>query len=226
MEQYDCIVSLTTWKGRINNDTLCHVLFNLIEKQVTDFKYKVVLVLSEEEFGKDYKLPKKLNLITKSAKFEILWTYKNTKALKKLDPVMEKYPDLPIITLDDDELLDYNAIDMMMKEHQVTPDMILGTICGACNGIMRVGELRLYPPHSLYKLDDNDFEKYFNCLQDDEWNGIRAKIKNTQMRRIKRKLVIKQTYGNQGLALRKEYVKFDCNYAIRRFKEDHPQYRL
>lgn len=223
---YNCIVSLTTWKKRINDPKLGHILFRVLKQQITNFKYKVVLVLSEEEFGKNFKLPKTLNLITQEKNFEILWTYKNTKALKKLDPVMQKYPDLPIITMDDDELIFINAIDTIMNIHLQYPEDILGTVYGKCNGLYRVGEFRLFPPNSLYNLNTTYFETYFNCLQDDEWNAIRAKLKGTTLRKVGVKLVERQLYGNQLCAFRKEYSKFNFKAAFNRFKAEHPEYKL
>ena len=122
----DCIVSLTTWKGRINDPAITKILFRLLEQQKTKYNYKVVLVLSEEEFGKNYKLPEHIQLLLNHPKFEIIWTYENTKALKKLDPTMEKYPELPIITMDDDEMVTPDCIQKIMDEHFENPNDILG----------------------------------------------------------------------------------------------------
>lgn len=59
------------------------VLYRLVNEQITNFKYKVVLSLSEEEFpNKENDLPEFVNLFAESDNFEILWSYKNTKALK------------------------------------------------------------------------------------------------------------------------------------------------
>ena len=220
---YDVIVSLTTWKGRINDPALKKVLFRLIN-QNTKYKHKVVLVLSEEEFGKDYKLPEEIDLFTYDERFEVLWTYKNTRALKKLDPTMEKYPDTPIITTDDDILIKENAIDMVMNEYLQNPNFIYGTICGNCNGIMRVGGLRIYPPNSLAKINTDYFIRYFSCMQDDEWNGIRAAAKHTQMKKLKCKPINTINYGNQSVAFSKTYRNFNFRIALRKFRKDHPEF--
>ncbi len=225
MKDYDVIVSLTTWKGRINDDKVYKVIFRLLKQQVTNFKYKVVLVLSREEFGDDYVLPEPLALMERfEPNFEILWTDKNTKALKKLDPTMAKYPELPIITTDDDILLKPNAIDMMMQAHVGYPDAILGTVCGTyfCD-ICRVGNLRLFPPHSLADLPVSDFEKYFNCLHDDEWNGIRAKAKGTRMLKVADKLIENVSYGDQTDSFRKIYSKFDFKAAYDKYMKEHKE---
>lgn len=225
MKDYDVIVSLTTWKGRINDDKVYKVIFRLLKQQVTSFKYKVVLVLSREEFGDDYVLPEPLALMERfEPNFEILWTDKNTKALKKLDPTMAKYPELPIITIDDDDLLKPNAIDMMMQAHIGYPDAILGTICGNYFfDVCRVAGVRLFPPHSLADLPYEDFVKYFDGLHDDEWNGIRAKAKGTRMLKVADKLIENSMYGDQQVAFRKEYNKFNFKAAYDKYRKDHAQ---
>ena len=221
----DCIVSLTTWKGRINETTLPKIIFRLLT-QKTKYDYKVVLVLSEEEFGKEYKLPEELSLLQNHPKFEVLWTYKNTKALKKLDPSMKKYSDLPIITLDDDDLCTKNAIETIMNFHKSNPNKIIGTICGRYNNIIRVAGLRLFPPNSLEDIPTEYFETYFKSLHDDEWNGIRAQLKGTESIKLKDRVIENSSFCNQKCAFRKEYNKFNFRSAYLKFKKEHPEYKL
>ena len=220
----DVVVSLTTWAGRINEPTLPKVLFRLIDQQNTKYNYKVVLVLSTDEFGDNYELPPTLELLTHHDKFEIIWTKENTKALKKLDPTMEKYPDLPIITMDDDELVTMDCIEKIMTEHKKTPNMILGGICGVCNGVMRVGYIRLFPPHSLASIPTEYFKSYFQYTNDDEWNGIRANLKHTKSRKMDCKVIVKMNYGNQTNAFRKVYNKFNFKRALLKFKSEHKEF--
>lgn len=60
MQKYDMILSLTSWKGRIYDPSFLVVLLSML-KQNTTAKYKVVLVLSEDEFpNKEVELPQKL----------------------------------------------------------------------------------------------------------------------------------------------------------------------
>lgn len=224
---YDCIVSLTTWKGRIEDPKLPKVIFRILKQQETEYKYKVVLVLSREEFGNDYKLPETIELMSEDPNFEILWTDKNTKALKKLDPTMTKYPNLPIITTDDDILLKKNAVDMMMQAHEMYPNAILGTNCGACfPPVIRVGNLRLFPPHSLADIPNKYFEEYFNNLHDDEWNGIRAMVKGTKQLKVADRLIENMSYYGQDCSFRHEYNKFNIRNAISKFLSEHPEYKL
>lgn len=50
-QPYDVCVSLTSWRGRIYSEIVQLVLFSLL-KQKTKYRYKVVLVLSTDEFPK------------------------------------------------------------------------------------------------------------------------------------------------------------------------------
>lgn len=220
----DCVVSLTTWKGRITDKNLPKILFRLLEQQKTQFNYKVVLVLSEEEFGKNYILPNTLSLLLNHSRFEVLWTYENTKALKKLDPTMQKYNNVPIITMDDDELVTEDCIEKMMLEHLEHKNDILGGEVGVCHGILRPWLIRLYPPNSLKDIPTEYFKTYFNYMQDDEWIGIRAKLQGTNIRKLKSKVVTSIFITDQTNAFNKQYNKFDFDAALKRFKNDYPQY--
>jgi hypothetical protein len=126
MNNYQIIVSLTTWKKRIYDKFLIQNLVRLF-LQETNVKYKVVLVLSEEEFPlKEHELPYDLILFKNTIdNFEILWTYKNIKALKKLNPTIDKYPNLPIITLDDDTLLEKYVINDLYNLYLMNRDKII-----------------------------------------------------------------------------------------------------
>jgi hypothetical protein len=208
--KYQLIISLTTWKKRINDITLIENLTRLF-LQKTSVKYKVVLVLSEEEFpNKEKELPYKLLLFKELENFEILWTYKNTKALKKLNPTMLKYPNLPIITLDDDILLEKYVIEDLYHLYLNYPQKIITGnkstfynffINGSIECI--TGGIRLFPPNSLYPLDENIFEKYFSVV-DDDFNSIRATLQGTKY------LIYNKNFGNiyNGNMLNALYITY------------------
>lgn len=92
------IISLTSWTARIN--TVSKTLYSLL----TQCKgFHIVLVLSEEEFPKMMdELPENLKLFVDNELIEVLWVYKNYKSLKKVIFTMDKYPEIPIISADDD----------------------------------------------------------------------------------------------------------------------------
>ena len=117
-EPYSVIVSLTSWRGRIFSEIVQLVLFSLL-KQKTKYRYKVVLVLSTDEFPKkEAELPPNIVKMAELVpNFSLLWTVKNTKALKKLDPTMATYPDLPVITTDDDIIVKAAFVESFMEMH-------------------------------------------------------------------------------------------------------------
>ena len=92
------IISLTSWKARIN--TVAKTLFSLITMCPG---FHIVLVLSEEEFPKkEAELPASLMAFANNDLIEILWVYKNYKSFKKYLFTMDKYPNVPVISADDD----------------------------------------------------------------------------------------------------------------------------
>lgn len=115
MKQYNgekAIISLTSWKARIN--TVCKTLFSLID-QCPGFH--IVLVLSEEEFPKkEDELPENLKIFIDNDLIEVLWVYKNVKAMKKVLFTMDKYRDVPVISADDDCLYICNYAEELYQK--------------------------------------------------------------------------------------------------------------
>lgn len=183
-------------------------------------------MLSTDEFGKDFVLPEGIQKFVDRSpdKFEILWTKENTRALKKLDPTMKKYPENYIATMDDDELMQPWMVDYLCNEIKARPRTILGAWCGPYRGVNRVGLCRLYPPHSLAPIPTEYFKTYFQYMQDDEWNGIRAKVAGTPMEQMAYNPVISITFGDQSKRFTDVYDKFDFKAAMDKFFADHPEY--
>ena len=221
---YDVILSLTTWKGRIYTKEVQQNIFDLLTKQKTKYKYKVVLCLSEEEFPtKEKEIPSWINELNEySDNFELLWTYTNTKALKKLNPAMKKYPDLPIITTDDDDRVKPNAIETFMNYHKEHPDVILSE-CGIneiYENIYTTGEFRLYPPNSLYDLDEKYFIDYFYNANDDLFNAIRAVMKGTKTKMMHTKCILTRYGATQKVNLYSIYSKINWPEAVKKFENE------
>ena len=225
-EPLDAVVSLTTWQGRIDGMELPRVLARWLSQR-TAFRYKVVLVLSEAEFGPNYKLPDTISTIrNNSPRFEILWTKKNTRALKKLNPTMSRYPDIPIITTDDDIVVSPYTVDALVKLHKSQPSKILGHWLLSTAGVNLVAGIRLFPPHSLAEWPDEWFGEYFNNLHDDEWNGLRAMAKGTGLFKIPVNVIENMDYGDERIAFHNEYSRFNYAKALSRFMQEHPELGL
>ena len=88
-------VSIASYPKR---DHLLPAVFQALSRQ-TVVPQKWVLVLSLEDYPNG--LPKHLNKLEKRG-VEILWVEDNPYAVKKLIPMIEQYPQLGIVTLDDD----------------------------------------------------------------------------------------------------------------------------
>lgn len=216
-DYYDVIVSLTTFKGRIHDNTTYNVLVSLLNQQ-TRFKYKIALVLSREEFGTSVKLPTYIErfITTYKNKFEIIWTDKDTKPLKKLDPTMEKYPNLPIITLDDDDLCDNKIVEHVMTEHLKDPYYVLGTwMENTPNFVKWVAGVRLFPPHSLYNFPIQDYYTYYDGILDDNWNAMRCAYKMTPVKEISTEHNSKT--NQTDLKLTREYLNTPWGEYYKRF---------
>ena len=187
MNQYDVCVSLTSWRGRIYSEVVQLVLFSLL-KQKTKYRYKVVLVLSTDEFpNKEAELPANIvKMAEKVANFEIRWCKKNSRALKKIYS-MDYYPDLPVITTDDDIIVKDDFVETFMDMHTRYPkDIIYAHVWNfPANPEIKISGMgRLFPPHSLYPLDEKLFDKCFYGVEDDVWNGIRVWLAGTTVRKL------------------------------------------
>lgn len=181
---YDIILSFTSWKGRIYDDSFLIVLLSML-KQKTKFKYKVVLVLSSDEFqNKEKDLPIKLvELNNLCDYFEILWTKENTKAYKKYFPTRRQYPNENICILDDDSTLHENFVETFCSLLQQFPDrMIIGTNHFIKNTSKTIEHTRYgaacFRPNSLYDLDENFGRKYF-LDHDDEFYLLLSVLNGT-----------------------------------------------
>lgn len=158
MKQYQgekAIISLTSWKARIK--TVGLTIFNLLEKCPG---FHIVLVLSEEEFPrKEQELPYDLSLMAMCNKFEILWIKHNTKVYKKVLYTINTYPDVPIISADDDCLYSSNYAEELYSTYlQTDKNTIVSYYVGQKYGfVYPSGPWTLYPP--------NCFGKYgLSCL--------------------------------------------------------------
>ena len=186
--QYDMIISFTSWKKRIFASEFIVVLLSLL-KQNTTAKYKVVLVLSTDEFPKqENELPKKLVTINELCdNFEILWTKENIRAYKKYFPTRRKYPDENICIVDDDSLFHSNFVDTMIKYIKENPNKIILGKNPRCKYNDTIAGVRwggaCCPPNSLYDLDETFGRKYFH-EHDDEFYYLLAILKGTHYKGI------------------------------------------
>lgn len=122
------IISMTSYPARIMY--VGKVWFSIFRQMKKDYNCHCVLVLSETEFpNKELDLPKDLDIIIKSGLVELVWTKTNTRSHKKLMPVLELYPDNPILIIDDDQLRPEGWLSTFINDHKKWPkDILAGRI--------------------------------------------------------------------------------------------------
>ena len=192
------------------------VIFSII-KQKTDYRFKLVLVLSKLEFPNGVSdLPEAIQQFIKSGYVEPIWTNDNLKAAKKFWPVHMKYPDKPIMTTDDDILLDSDIVDLFIRESKKHPGCIItehGFELGKTGDII-TGHFRLFPVGSLLDLPTKYFVECYRGLEDDAYNAYLATLKGTKTIILHSgKTHILETGGFVGTAFNRVYTKvspFEC----------------
>lgn len=181
MEDLDCIVSVTTWKKRINDTDTFRSLFSLI-RQKTKYRYKIILTLSKDEFPNQYdELPEIIKMLYNQKYIDIIWADNNYKAFKKLYPVIKMY-DCPIMTTDDDIICSDSIVERYMNEHQKTPNAVLTEAGAKVDGLQLTYGFRLFPHNSLLDISPNYFKTYFKNAEDDVYIAILMRYKNTPIR--------------------------------------------
>lgn len=120
--QADFVVSIATYPKR------AHLLPAVLEalNQQTKLPQKWIVVLTEEEWP-EFHLPKYLNKLIHRG-LEIVWVKNNSFAVKKLLPVMQKYPDLGVITLDDDIIYHKSLVKGLLNNRTENPKTIVGYV--------------------------------------------------------------------------------------------------
>ena len=166
MKQYNGeigIISLTSWKKRINE--VSKTLYSLIQNCPG---FHIVLVLSEEEFPlKEKELPENLTLFIDNNLIEIIWVYKNYKVLKKIYFTIQKYPNVPVISADDDCFYTCNYAKELYDKWYVEKDNVY-TYYTNLNWNGPIGPCTLYPPFLFSKFDEMDKKDIENYLYNDD----------------------------------------------------------
>jgi hypothetical protein len=120
------IVSLTSYPARIGWVHL--TLLSLLDQTLTP--QKIVLSLSTSQFpDRLNSLPKRLRsiLVQNPDRVEVMWTEPDVRSYKKLVPARQAYPELVIITADDDVLYAHDWLERLWSAHAAWPNTIIGT---------------------------------------------------------------------------------------------------
>lgn len=108
------IVSLTSWKNRINN--ISKVIFSILNQTIKPDLIELNLC-KEEFFNKEKDLPNEVNLLVDNNILHINWVDKNTYTFKKFIPTLQKHygENYYLITIDDDKLYDNDYIEFLIN---------------------------------------------------------------------------------------------------------------
>lgn len=120
------IISMTSYPKRIKYvaKAFASILMTSVDKSL----YHCVLTLSLLEFpNKIQDLPQDLQILINNNLIEIIWTEDNTKSHKKLMPTLKKYPNNPILVIDDDVYRTEQWLNAFINDHKKYPnDIIVG----------------------------------------------------------------------------------------------------
>ena len=120
------IVSMTSYPSRIK---FVKDSFNsIINQNISATLYHCILVLSTTEFpNKELELPLDLLNLIYNEGIEIIWYKNNIRSHKKLIPTLNKYPNNPILIIDDDIKREDGFIQAFLNDHKKYPnDIIFG----------------------------------------------------------------------------------------------------
>jgi len=115
---------MTTWPPRAKDALVAmSVIAQQREKCNLQDYFHLVLVLSDEENFEKSDLINKMRAMD----VEVLYDKGNIRSHKKLIPTIEKYPDNPILVVDDDAIQHDWWLSTFLKDHQEKPnDIIFG----------------------------------------------------------------------------------------------------
>ena len=122
MNENTLIISMTSYPARING--VAAVWKTILDQTISREKYHCVLVLAEPEFP-NKKIPADLKKLVDNGDIELIWYPKNIKSHKKLMPTLKKYPDNPILVVDDDIKREKTWVELFMKDHEAHPNDII-----------------------------------------------------------------------------------------------------
>ena len=115
------IVSMTSYPARIWDAA---EVWESVLRQKTDTPFKCVMTLAKEEFSNGV-LPFSLQRLIQSGKIEVIWHPRNIRSHKKLIPVLKKYPDATVITIDDDMTKPQGWLQGLIDDHRKYPEDII-----------------------------------------------------------------------------------------------------
>jgi len=228
-ERVPLVVSLTSIPSRLKK---LHIVIRCLFDQ-TVLPQKILLWLHESLKGH---IPKKL-LDLEGALFEIRYTHMEVSH-KKLIHTIPLFPELPIVTCDDDFIYHPQWLQSLYEAHQMHPETVLAnhirTIGYDDSGMLLSykqwvfdshkgqnprlflaigGKGVLYPPRALFEqFDDEDLFMKLAPKADDLWFKAMELLQGTPVRLSPKPMDEPiPIAGTQGVSLKKENISEDKN---------------
>lgn len=225
----DVIVSLTTFPARIND---VWMTVSCLLRQ-TYIPAKIILWLSKEQFPSKQGLPNNLTSLENDV-FEIRFVDGDIRSHKKYVYAFREFPDMLVITVDDDLIYSPSLIESLIEEHKKHPDDVL---CRYAKKIKRDAEGNLLPynrwqtleeicdtdvffgsgggtlfqPHKMYKdVFDLELSQALTPLADDIWLNAMCRLAGLKIRLITRELYLFFD-KNEKFSLSKQNVEMQQN---------------
>lgn len=220
------IISVTSFGEKMNN-LLPKVLFSLKEQTFQDFR--VCLTLNKEDY--DAIKNEYLEYLIENKEIDVIIAEKHLKPHLKYFYAMQKYKDLPIITVDDDTILPNTAIEELYNTYLKYPNCVCGRqVCELRKSNLPILGSRnvindepanhkflaegfcgiLYPPNCFDEFynDDDELKKIEELVCDDD-----IYLKGLEIRKgIKVKKAIMSSKIHLGqMDLGNEYEKFSLH---------------
>lgn len=114
------VVAMTTFPERIGHSWVA--IETLMRQTVKP--HKLLLVLSLEEFPNQL-IPARIKKQSKRG-LSILWVERNFRSYDKLIPALSRYPNYPVVTVDDDKFFPPEMVEQLWDAHLRTPRAIIG----------------------------------------------------------------------------------------------------
>ena len=114
------IVSLTSFPARIDNiwQTIACLMLQSYPAG------KIILWLSEDQFGRDYELPSRLRSFSGDV-FEVRWVKGDIRSHKKYYYVTKEFPDALVLLVDDDIYYPTDMLERLMVAHKNNPEAVI-----------------------------------------------------------------------------------------------------
>lgn len=119
----DIVVSMASYPARINGVA---GVWKSVLNQKTQEPFRCVLVLFDGDFP-DKKLPYDLQELIDCGLVELMWYPRNIRSHLKLLPVIKRYPEANIITIDDDMYKPQGWLQGIIDDHKKHPEDVIST---------------------------------------------------------------------------------------------------